>query len=223
MTDQHQAADEGAGEEILTQEKKYPDTETSCDTELQEFHEHHRRLLPNFKNAIHVIDGADRRYFVGIIDIFTVYSVKKRLENLWKNLRFPGRAFSTVRPLKYSQRFCRWIQEHTQWLNVLFWLTIQIFGLFNTLFYKCLIWCYFEKNETVQLLKHLLFTLIHNKSILGFVFFSAATPAGGRIAPVCLNDPGELSTFLSCYCWMLDIALTRFWSNRWILRLLRVN
>uniref|UniRef100_A0A3B3VJ15 Phosphatidylinositol-4-phosphate 5-kinase like 1 n=1 Tax=Poecilia latipinna TaxID=48699 RepID=A0A3B3VJ15_9TELE len=85
-----------------------------CPIELQEFHEHHRRLLPNFKNAVHVIDGLEWRYFVGIVDIFTVYSIKKRLENLWKNLRYPGRVFSTVRPAKYSQRFCRWIHEHTQ-------------------------------------------------------------------------------------------------------------
>ncbi|XP_038151066.1 phosphatidylinositol 4-phosphate 5-kinase-like protein 1 isoform X1 [Cyprinodon tularosa] len=91
-----------------------PTQETMCDAELKEFHEHNRRLLPNFKNAIHVIDGADRRYFVGIVDIFTVYSLRKRLENLWKNLRFPGRDFSTVSPVKYSQRFCRWIQQHTQ-------------------------------------------------------------------------------------------------------------
>ncbi|XP_069001440.1 phosphatidylinositol 4-phosphate 5-kinase-like protein 1 isoform X1 [Embiotoca jacksoni] len=88
--------------------------ETSTDAELQDFHEHHRRLLPNFKNAVHVIDGPDRRYFVGIIDIFTVYGLKKRLENLWKNLRYPGGSFSTVRPAKYSHRFCQWIRDHTQ-------------------------------------------------------------------------------------------------------------
>uniref|UniRef100_A0A3P8U0I1 Phosphatidylinositol-4-phosphate 5-kinase like 1 n=1 Tax=Amphiprion percula TaxID=161767 RepID=A0A3P8U0I1_AMPPE len=82
--------------------------------ELQEFHEHHRRLLPNFQNAVHVIDGPHCRYFVGIIDIFTIYGMKKRLENLWKSLRYPGRAFSTVSPTKYSHRFCRWIQDHTQ-------------------------------------------------------------------------------------------------------------
>ncbi|KAM4746015.1 phosphatidylinositol 4-phosphate 5-kinase-like protein 1 [Anableps anableps] len=114
MSGQHQAAAEGTGEEMLAQEINSPAKETRCDMELQEFHEHHRRLLPNFKNAVHVIDGADQRYFVGIVDIFTVYSIKKRLENLWKNLCYPGRVFSTVRPAKYSQRFCRWIQEHTQ-------------------------------------------------------------------------------------------------------------
>uniref|UniRef100_A0A665TXW1 Phosphatidylinositol-4-phosphate 5-kinase like 1 n=1 Tax=Echeneis naucrates TaxID=173247 RepID=A0A665TXW1_ECHNA len=77
-------------------------------------HSHHHRLLPNCKNAIHVIDGPEQRYFVGIIDIFTVYNLKKRLENLWKSLRYPGRAFSTVRPTKYSGRFSQWIQDRTQ-------------------------------------------------------------------------------------------------------------
>uniref|UniRef100_A0A3B4TSI8 Phosphatidylinositol-4-phosphate 5-kinase like 1 n=1 Tax=Seriola dumerili TaxID=41447 RepID=A0A3B4TSI8_SERDU len=87
---------------------------TRTDSVLQEFHEHHHRLLPNCKNAIHVIDGPDHRYFVGIIDIFTVYNWKKKLENLWKSVHFPGRAFSTVRPNKYSRRFSQWIQDHTQ-------------------------------------------------------------------------------------------------------------
>lgn len=108
------AAAEGSGEWIPLQEIKCLAKETRTDLELQEFHEHHCRLLPNCKNAIHVIDGPDRRYFVGIIDIFTVYSWKKRLEHLWKSLRYPGRVFSTVSPTKYSHRFCQWIQDHTQ-------------------------------------------------------------------------------------------------------------
>uniref|UniRef100_A0A3B4BEP9 PIPK domain-containing protein n=1 Tax=Periophthalmus magnuspinnatus TaxID=409849 RepID=A0A3B4BEP9_9GOBI len=81
---------------------------------LRDFGEHHRRLLPNCENAVHVIDGEDKRYFVGIIDIFTVYGCKKRLESLWKTLRFPGRSFSTVSPRKYSARFCQWIQGRTK-------------------------------------------------------------------------------------------------------------
>lgn len=108
------AAAEFDGEGIPLQEIKCPAKETRSDSELQEFHEHHRRLLPNVKNAVHVVDGPDRRYFVGIIDIFTVYGWKKRLENLWKRLRFPGRAFSTVSPDKYSHRFCKWIQDHSE-------------------------------------------------------------------------------------------------------------
>ncbi|CAL9707694.1 unnamed protein product [Knipowitschia caucasica] len=86
----------------------------STHSELQEFGEHHRRLLPNCDNAVHVVDGPEKRYFVGIIDIFTVYGWKKRLENLWKRIRFPGRAFSTVSPRKYSARFAQWIQDRTE-------------------------------------------------------------------------------------------------------------
>ncbi|XP_017288181.1 phosphatidylinositol 4-phosphate 5-kinase-like protein 1 isoform X2 [Kryptolebias marmoratus] len=103
-----------AAAEVVGEENKSAARGTRTDSELQEFHDHHLRLLPNFKNSVHVIDGSDRRYFVGIIDIFTVYGSKKRLENLWKNLRFHSRAFSTVSPRKYSHRFCQWIQAHTQ-------------------------------------------------------------------------------------------------------------
>ncbi|XP_035591634.1 phosphatidylinositol 4-phosphate 5-kinase-like protein 1 isoform X3 [Oncorhynchus keta] len=84
------------------------------EAELLEFQAHHRRLLPNLKNSVHVIDGPKLRYFVGIVDFFTVYGVKKRQENLWKSLRFPGRAFSTVSPATYSQRFCQWVKDHTK-------------------------------------------------------------------------------------------------------------
>ena len=88
---------------------------SSPDSELQEFHAHHRRLLPDFKNSVHVIDGQEIRYFVGIVDIFTEYSWKKKMENLWKRIRYPGRAFSTVSPSDYCQRFCQWVQNHTRW------------------------------------------------------------------------------------------------------------
>uniref|UniRef100_A0A8C6U7H6 Phosphatidylinositol-4-phosphate 5-kinase like 1 n=1 Tax=Neogobius melanostomus TaxID=47308 RepID=A0A8C6U7H6_9GOBI len=80
---------------------------------LQEFRAHHRRLLPVCENAVHVLDGPQQRYFVGIIDVFTVYGLKKRLEHLWKTLRFRGRDFSTVSPRKYAPRFCRWIRART--------------------------------------------------------------------------------------------------------------
>lgn len=82
--------------------------------ELLEFQTQNRRLLPNFKNPIHVIDGPQERYFIGIIDIFTVYGFKKRLEYLWKRLRYPRQSFSTVSPPSYCLRLCKWVQEHTK-------------------------------------------------------------------------------------------------------------
>lgn len=85
------------------------ETEGLPDSEVQ-----NRRLLLNLKNALHVIDGPEQRYFIGIIDIFTVYSLKKRLEYWWKRLRHPGRTFSTVSPQIYCTRLCQWVLEHTK-------------------------------------------------------------------------------------------------------------
>ncbi|MEQ2291350.1 hypothetical protein AMECASPLE_012587 [Ameca splendens] len=82
--------------------------------EIPDFKTQNRRLLPNLKNPLHVIDGPEQRYFIGIIDIFTVYSFKKRLEHLWKSLRHPGRSFSTVSPDAYCLRLCQWVQDHTK-------------------------------------------------------------------------------------------------------------
>ncbi|KAK1787895.1 hypothetical protein P4O66_016378, partial [Electrophorus voltai] len=83
-------------------------------SELREFQAQSRRLLPNFKNPLHVIDGPEQRYFVGIIDIFTVYGLKKRLEHLWKRLWHRGQTFSTVSPPLYCQRLCQWVEDHTK-------------------------------------------------------------------------------------------------------------
>ncbi|KAM8796542.1 phosphatidylinositol 4-phosphate 5-kinase-like protein 1 [Eudromia elegans] len=73
----------------------------------------HRRLLPVCRNPLHVLDGPQLRYFVGIIDLFTVYNCRKRLERLWKSLRYPGQAFSTVCPAEYGRRLRRWAETHT--------------------------------------------------------------------------------------------------------------
>uniref|UniRef100_H3BAD1 Phosphatidylinositol-4-phosphate 5-kinase like 1 n=1 Tax=Latimeria chalumnae TaxID=7897 RepID=H3BAD1_LATCH len=85
----------------------------STRTTVPEIAVQNRRLLPNYKNPLHVIDGPEMRYFVGIIDIFTVYGFRKKLEYLWKSLRYRGRAFSTVNPAKYASRLCQWVQDHT--------------------------------------------------------------------------------------------------------------
>ncbi|XP_045922996.1 phosphatidylinositol 4-phosphate 5-kinase-like protein 1 isoform X3 [Micropterus dolomieu] len=104
---QSQAGDASGGGSLQT----CPDSDAS---ELPDFRTQNRRLLPNLKNPLHVIDGPEQRYFIGIIDIFTVYSFKKRLEHLWKRLRHPGRSFSTVSPQTYCLRLCHWVQDHTK-------------------------------------------------------------------------------------------------------------
>ncbi|KAL8174486.1 UNVERIFIED_CONTAM: hypothetical protein K2H54_047199 [Gekko kuhli] len=72
-----------------------------------------RRLLPNSRNPLHIIDGPKFRYFVGIIDLFTVYSFRKKLEHFWKSIRYRGQSFSTVGPSHYARRLCQWVEEHT--------------------------------------------------------------------------------------------------------------
>ncbi|XP_029693442.1 phosphatidylinositol 4-phosphate 5-kinase-like protein 1 isoform X5 [Takifugu rubripes] len=79
-----------------------------------DFRAQNRRLLPDLKNPLHVIDGPEQRYFMGIIDIFTVYTFRKRLEHWWKRLRHPGRSFSTVSPQTYCLRLCDWLRDHTK-------------------------------------------------------------------------------------------------------------
>nr|XP_036863987.1 phosphatidylinositol 4-phosphate 5-kinase-like protein 1 isoform X2 [Manis javanica] len=66
-----------------------------------------RRLLPDAPNALHILDGPEQRYFLGLVDLATVYGLRKRLEHLWKTLRYPGRTFSTVSPARYARRLCQ--------------------------------------------------------------------------------------------------------------------
>eukprot|EP00058_Branchiostoma_floridae_P002695 XP_002588183.1 hypothetical protein BRAFLDRAFT_118884 [Branchiostoma floridae] len=75
---------------------------------------HNRRLLLNTPNNLHIVDGEEYRYFLGIIDFFVTYSLKKKLENLWKKIRFPGQSFSTVPPNVYAERFRKYMAEHSE-------------------------------------------------------------------------------------------------------------
>ncbi|XP_034152648.1 phosphatidylinositol 4-phosphate 5-kinase-like protein 1 isoform X3 [Esox lucius] len=118
-TGSRSAAESQRGSDLGSAFSGRPCTEQPAGTvtdsmELPDFQAQNRRLLPNFKNPLHVIDGPDQRYFVGIIDIFTVYGFKKRLEHWWKRLRHPGKAFSTVSPPAYCLRLCQWVRDHTK-------------------------------------------------------------------------------------------------------------
>lgn len=72
------------------------------------------RLLPDGPNALHILDGPEQRYFLGLVDLATVYGLRKRLEHLWKTLRYPNRTFSTVSPALYARRLCQWVEAHTE-------------------------------------------------------------------------------------------------------------
>ncbi|TKC38107.1 hypothetical protein EI555_002040, partial [Monodon monoceros] len=81
---------------------------------LEEPEAQNRRLLPDTPNALHILDGPEQRYFLGLVDLATVYGLRKRLEHLWKTLRYPGRTFSTVSPTRYARRLCQWVEAHTE-------------------------------------------------------------------------------------------------------------
>uniref|UniRef100_F6WMZ2 PIPK domain-containing protein n=2 Tax=Ciona intestinalis TaxID=7719 RepID=F6WMZ2_CIOIN len=69
-----------------------------------------RRLLPDYRNELHVVDG-EERYYVGIIDFFTRFTLKKRLENAYKKLIYPPLSFSTVHPDVFAKRFRKYWED----------------------------------------------------------------------------------------------------------------
>lgn len=49
-------------------------------------------------------------YYLGIIDIFTEYTMKKRIEHLIRGAQYNGRDVSAVEPGYYGERFLRFIE-----------------------------------------------------------------------------------------------------------------
>lgn len=81
---------------------------------LKEVAEQKSRLLSDRPQTPHILDGPEQRYFLGLVDLATVYGLRKRLEHLWKMLWYPGRSFSTVNPTRYASRLCQWVEAHTE-------------------------------------------------------------------------------------------------------------
>ncbi|XP_041367931.1 phosphatidylinositol 4-phosphate 5-kinase-like protein 1 [Gigantopelta aegis] len=73
-----------------------------------------RRLLPNCKNALHIIDGPEKRYFLGIIDFFTLYEYRQIAGRMYKNVRYGCGDHSTVPPGEYADRFLKFIIERVK-------------------------------------------------------------------------------------------------------------
>ncbi|KAM9176548.1 phosphatidylinositol 4-phosphate 5-kinase-like protein 1 [Mergus octosetaceus] len=70
--------------------------------------------LPGGSNPLHCIDGPQRRYSVGLVDLFSAYTFRRRLEHLWKRIRYRDGSFSTVPPTTYARRLCRWVEAHSE-------------------------------------------------------------------------------------------------------------
>ncbi|KAL5012428.1 hypothetical protein ScPMuIL_010979 [Solemya velum] len=72
-----------------------------------------RRLLPNCKNALHIIDGEHHRYFVGLIDFFTLYEYRQRVGRIYKNVKYTCRDHSTLPPDEYGDRLFQFVADNT--------------------------------------------------------------------------------------------------------------
>jgi len=53
----------------------------------------------------------DEHYFVGIIDILMLYTLRKKVEHTYKSLRFAKDEISSVDPLSYSKRFQHFVHD----------------------------------------------------------------------------------------------------------------
>ncbi|XP_056012350.1 phosphatidylinositol 4-phosphate 5-kinase-like protein 1 isoform X2 [Ostrea edulis] len=65
-----------------------------------------RRLLPECKNPLHVIDGTHERYYMGIIDFFTQYECKQQVARVLKVFKNCTGDHSTVPPDNYQVPKC---------------------------------------------------------------------------------------------------------------------
>ncbi len=76
-----------------------------------------RRLLPDGKNPLHVINGPEYRYFLGIIDFLTLYECRQRTGRVLKSIKFLCKDHSTIPPQAYGERFLDFIRERTTGTN----------------------------------------------------------------------------------------------------------
>ncbi|XP_060569931.1 phosphatidylinositol 4-phosphate 5-kinase-like protein 1 [Ruditapes philippinarum] len=72
---------------------------------------HNRRLLINNENSLHIIDGENLRYYVGVIDFFTQFGCRQRIAKIFKDIKTCCGNHSTEPPHVYAERFYQFISE----------------------------------------------------------------------------------------------------------------
>lgn len=92
---------------------KYTVPEFLTDSGSAEFKQSNRRLLLTCRNTLHVINGAEYRYYLGIVDFFTMYECRQRMGRLLKTVKYFSTNHSTVPPDEYAERFLKFISERT--------------------------------------------------------------------------------------------------------------
>lgn len=75
------------------------------------FQEEHRRLLPRCLNELHIIDGQECRYFLGIVDFLTRFDWRMKIAQYWKMIKYRCGDHSTKRPDVYQHRFVSFLSS----------------------------------------------------------------------------------------------------------------
>lgn len=70
-----------------------------------------RRLLLNQENSLHIIDGENYRYYIGVIDFFTQFHCRQRIGKFFKDIKTCCGNHSTEPPDVYAERFYQYISE----------------------------------------------------------------------------------------------------------------
>ncbi len=70
-----------------------------------------RRLLPKSRNALHIVNGPEYRYYLGIIDFFTLYECRQKTGRVLKSMQFCSHEHSTLPPQSYGERLKRFVLE----------------------------------------------------------------------------------------------------------------
>ncbi|RUS74122.1 hypothetical protein EGW08_018129 [Elysia chlorotica] len=72
---------------------------------VEKFRDENRRLLPKCQNRLHIIDGQEYRYFLGVVDFLTRFDWRQKMAQYWKIIKYRCGEHSTKRPDVYRKRF----------------------------------------------------------------------------------------------------------------------
>ena len=73
-------------------------------------HEQRKKFYEQNLGGLKSIDSS-KVYFMGIIDIFTGYNAKKKVEHFLKSIKYDSETISCVPPDQYAKRFSEFIDK----------------------------------------------------------------------------------------------------------------
>ncbi|XP_005107881.2 phosphatidylinositol 4-phosphate 5-kinase-like protein 1 [Aplysia californica] len=81
---------------------------------VEKFEEERRRLLPKCSNGLHIIEGPEHRYFVGIVDFLTRFDWRQKSAQYWKMIKYGCGDHSTKNPDVYYRRFVDFLSKRVR-------------------------------------------------------------------------------------------------------------